>query len=221
MSQELIDAMVGMKMQDAITIAEGLVDKGEDPFKIFGTCRNAMEIIGKRFEKGEFFLPELIMAGEILKRISEIVSPLIKEEEKSDGDKGKVIIATVKGDIHDIGKDIVVLMLEVNGFDVLDLGIDVPPEKIVKAIKEFQPQVVGLSGFLTLAYDSMKETDEMIRNTELRDNIKIMIGGGQIDEKIKNYVGADAYGADAMAAVNLAKYWTKELEKSRRLNYNT
>ena len=208
MSQELVDAMVGMKEKEAISIAKNLVDKGEDPLKIFASCKKAMEVVGKRFEKGEFFLPELMMSGEMLRQISEMIKPLLKEAAPSGGEAGKVIIATVKGDIHDIGKDIVVLMLDVNGFEVLDLGIDVPPEKIVESIKEFQPQVVGLSGFLTLAFDSMKETVDMIEDAGVRENIKIMIGGGQIDEEIRKYAGADAYGEDAMAAVNLAKNWT-------------
>lgn len=207
MSKELIDAIVGMKEQEAISIAEALVEKCEDPLSIFAACRSAMEIVGKRFEKGEFFLPELMMSGEMLRQISEMIKPLLKEGTQSGGEAGKVIIATVKGDIQDIGKDIVVLMLDVNGFEVLDLGIDVPPEKIVESIKDFQPQIVGLSGFLTLAFDSMKETVDMIQEAGLRDNIKIMIGGGQIDDEIRKYAGADAYGEDAMAAVNISKGW--------------
>jgi 5-methyltetrahydrofolate--homocysteine methyltransferase len=207
MSEELTNAMAEMKEQEAISIAKDLIDKGEDPHKIFASCRAAMEIVGSRFEKGEYFLPELMMSGEILRQISELLKPLMKEDAKSGGDAGKVIIATVQGDIHDIGEDIVVLMLDVNGFDVLDLGIDVPPAKIIEAIKDFQPQVVGLSGFLTVAFDSMKETVEQIKAAGLRDNIKIMIGGGQIDDEIKNYAGADAYGSDAMAAVKLSKEW--------------
>jgi methanogenic corrinoid protein MtbC1 len=207
MSKELTNAMAGMKEQEAISIAKDLIDKGEDPLKIFASCRAAMEIVGSRFEKGEYFLPELMMSGEILKQISELIKPLMKEGAKTGGDAGKIVIATVQGDIHDIGKDIVVLMLDVNGFDVLDLGIDVSPAKIIEAIKDFKPQVVGLSGFLTLAFDSMKETVEQIKAAGLRDDVKIMIGGGQIDDEIKEYAGADAYGSDAMAAVSLSKNW--------------
>lgn len=208
MSRELIEAMVGMKEKEAISIAKSLVDKGEHPLKVFDACREAMSEVGKRFEKGEFFLPELIMSGEMLRQISEILKPLLKVDAKSaGGGAGKVIIGTVHGDIHDIGKDIVVLMLDVNGFEVLDLGIDVPAEKFVEAIREFKPAVVGLSGFLTLAFDSMKQTVTLIEKAGLRDNLKIMIGGGQIDDTIKDYAGADAYGEDAMAAVRLAQSW--------------
>nr|NIV40684.1 methionine synthase [Anaerolineae bacterium] len=121
--------------------------------------------------------------------------------------QGKVLIGTVAGDIHDIGKNIVSFMLDVNGFEVVDLGIDVSPAKFVEAIQEFQPQVVGLSGFLTLAFDAMKDTVDAIEAAGLRDQVKIVLGGGQVTDKIVEYAGADAYGDDAMTAVNLAKKW--------------
>jgi len=206
MSKALVNAMVGMKENEAISIAKDLIEKGEDPLNILAACREAMDTVGKRFEKGEFFLPELMMSGEMLRQISELLKPLLKGDVQTER-SGKVIIGTVQGDIHDIGKDIVVLMLDVNGFEVMDLGIDVPPDKFVDAIKDFQPAVVGLSGFLTLAFDSMKETVAAIQAAGLRDNIKIMIGGGQIDDEIKTYTTADAYGKDAMEAVKLTKEW--------------
>ncbi len=121
---------------------------------------------------------------------------------------GKVVMGTVAGDIHDIGKDIVVFMLDVNGFEVYDLGVDVPVQKFVDKIKETGAPVVGLSGFLALAFDSMKETVEAIKAAGLRDKVKVMIGGGQMSEEIKKYTGADAYGRDAMVGVSLAKKWT-------------
>lgn len=206
MSKKLIDAMIDMKDKEAVQIAKDLLDQGEDPLKIMDSCKEAMGTVGKRFEKGEYFLPELIMAGEILKQISELVKPKLKGDASAEH-LGKVILATVEGDIHDIGKDIVVFMLDVNGFDVLDLGIDVSAQKIVDAVKDFQPAVVGLSGFLTLAFDSMKKTVEAIEAAALRDSIKIMIGGGQIDEHVLKYSGADAYGKNAMEAVKLARGW--------------
>jgi 5-methyltetrahydrofolate--homocysteine methyltransferase len=206
MSKELIDAMVNMKEKEAVEMAKDLLDGGEDPMTILNACKEAMDTVGQRFEKGEFFLPELIMAGEMLRQISEFLKPKLKGETNTER-LGKVIIGTVEGDIHDIGKDIVVFMLDVNGFDVLDLGIDVPVQKFVDAIKEFQPSVVGLSGFLTLAFDSMKATVDAIGEAGLRDNLKIMVGGGQIDDEVRKYSGADAYGTDAMDAVKLTKEW--------------
>ncbi|MBW2029875.1 MAG: cobalamin-dependent protein [Deltaproteobacteria bacterium] len=207
MSKELVDAMVNMKEKEAIGMAKDLIDGGQGPMNILNACKEAMEIVGSRFEKGEFFLPELVMAGEMLRQISEFVKPKLKGKEKTER-LGRVIIGTVEGDIHDIGKDIVVFMLDVNGFEVLDLGIDVPVQKFVDSIKDFQPSVIGLSGFLTLAFDSMKSTVDAITEAGLRDKVRIMIGGGQIDEEIRKYSGADAYGTDAMDAVKLAKQWT-------------
>ena len=173
---------------------------------ILNACKDAMNEVGARFEKGDYFLPELVMAGEMLNQISEIVKPKLTGAVETER-LGKVIIGTVEGDIHDIGKDLVVFMLDVNGFEVLDLGIDVPVQKFVDAVKDFQPAVVGLSGFLTLAFDSMKATVDAIAEAGLRDQIKIMIGGGQIDDEVKKYAGADAYGSDAIEAVKLSKQW--------------
>jgi 5-methyltetrahydrofolate--homocysteine methyltransferase len=206
MSEKLIEAIVNMKEKEAIDITKELIDGGEDPSSILKACKDAMTVVGERFEKGEYFLPELVMAGEILTQISDIVKPKMTGSIETEY-LGKVIIGTVEGDIHDIGKDLVVFMLDVNGFEVLDLGIDVPPQKIVDAIKDFQPAVVGLSGFLTLAFDSMKATIGAIDEAGLRDKVKIMIGGGQIDDEIKKYSGADAYGSDAIDAVRLSKQW--------------
>ncbi|MFB0563528.1 MAG: B12-binding domain-containing protein, partial [Candidatus Lokiarchaeia archaeon] len=145
-------------------------------------------------------------SGEILRQIAEILEPKLKAGAEVKR-LGKVVLGTVFGDIHDIGKDIVKFMLDANGFEVHDLGVDVSKEKFVEKIKEVNPEIVALSGFLTLAYDSMKETIEEIKKTGLRDKAKIMIGGGQMDETIREYVGADAYGKDAVEAVTLAKKW--------------
>ncbi|MFC1868462.1 B12-binding domain-containing protein [Thermodesulfobacteriota bacterium] len=210
MSDKLVDAIANMKEEEALGLAREIYEGGEDPLKILDACREAMEIVGKRFEVGEYFLPELIMAGEMLKEIAEIVKPGLQKEEGKKDSLGKVLIATVEGDLHDIGKDIVTFMLEVNKFEVRDLGIDVPAQKIVDEVKDFQPQVVGLSGFLTLAFDAMKNTVEALEAAGLRNNLKVMIGGGQVDDNIREYTGADAYGTDAMAAVALSRKWIEE-----------
>ena len=185
MSKELIEAMVNMREKEAVELAKKMLANGEDPLKILGASKEAMDTVGKRFETGEFFLPELILAGEMVRQISEIVKPGLTGEVETKR-LGKVLIGTVKGDIQDIGKDIVAFMLDVNGFEVLDLGIDVPPQKFVGAIKDFHPVVVGLSGFLTLAFDAMKETVAAITEAGLRDKVKVMIGGGQIDDEAEN-----------------------------------
>jgi 5-methyltetrahydrofolate--homocysteine methyltransferase len=206
MSKKLVNAIADMREEEALNLVKEMVEGGSEPMAILGAAREAMDIIGQRYEKGTYFLPELMLAGEMLTQITDIVKPeLAKMPEVKR--LGKVVIGTVDGDIHDIGKNIVSFMLDVNGFDVLDLGVNVPAQKFVEAIGDFEPQVVGLSGFLTLAFDAMKETVEAIKAAGLRDGVKIMIGGGQVNEKIQEYAGADAYGRDAMAGVSLAKKW--------------
>jgi methylmalonyl-CoA mutase cobalamin-binding domain/chain len=206
MSNKLVNAIADMKEEEALTLVREMVEGGSDPMAILDAARKAMDIIGQRYEEGTYFLPELMLAGEMMNQITDIVKPEMAKlpEVKR---RGKVLIGTVAGDIHDIGKNIVIFMLDVNGFDVLDLGVDVPPQKFVEAVQEFEPQVVGLSGFLALAFDAMKETVEAIKAAGLRDKVKIMIGGGQINEDIREFTGADAYGKDAMAGVSLAKKW--------------
>jgi 5-methyltetrahydrofolate--homocysteine methyltransferase len=165
-----------------------------------------MEIVGNRFSKNEYFIPDLVYSGEILKKINELVKPKLATEGAAKTG-GKVIIGTVAGDIHDIGKDIVVFMLDVSGFDVVDLGVDVPAQKFVDTIKDTSAPIVGLSGFLTIAYDAMKQTIEAIKEAGLREKVKVMIGGGQITDEIMKYTGADAFGKDAMVGVSLARKW--------------
>jgi 5-methyltetrahydrofolate--homocysteine methyltransferase len=206
MSKKLVSAIADMREEEALKLVRKMVDEGTTPMVILDAAREAMGIVGERYEKGSYFLPELIMAGEMLTQITQIVKPELAKMPEVER-HGKVLIGTVNGDIHDIGKNIVSFMLDVNGFDVRDLGVDVAPQKFVEAIREFHPQVIGLSGFLTLAFDAMKETIEAIQSAGLRQGVKIMIGGGQITEQIKDYAGADAYGRDAMAGVSLAKKW--------------
>jgi len=164
--------------------------------------------VGKRFEEGEYFLPELVLAGEMLENISAIAKPLIKQAPGEAPKKlGKVLIGTVHGDLHDIGKNIVGFMLDINGFEVKDIGVDAPIESFIDQIKAWQPDVVGLSGFLTLAFTSMKETIAAFDREGLRQHFKVMIGGGQIDEQVRQYTGADAFGVNAMEAVKLCRQW--------------
>ena len=208
MAKELIDAVVDMREEDAVKIAEKLLKEGADPIGLLDDCRTALGIIGDRFASGECFVPELILAGEKLRQIGAMVKPKIATSGSAPQKKlGRIVFGTVEGDIHDIAKDIVVFMLDINGFDVMDLGVDVPAAKFVEAVKSFKPQVVGLSGFLTLAYDPMKNTVQALKDAGLRDSVKIMIGGAIMDDGAAKYLGADAYGADAAAAVKLATGW--------------
>ncbi len=209
MNQKLVDAIADMDEESALQITKDALAVGTEPLAILSDCSAAMEIVGARFEKGQYFIPELILAGEIMKGISALVKPLLTGGEMQDTrQRPKVVLGTVKGDIHDIGKDIVGFMLDVGGFSVTDLGVDVPIEVFVEKIRSVQPTVVALSGFLTLSYTSMKETVDAITAAGLRANVKIMIGGGTVDQQVCEYAGADAFGKDAMAAVALARQWT-------------
>ena len=204
MKKDLVYALSEMKEKEALQIVKSRLETGEDPLRILEDTKKAMEIVGKRFEEGTYFIPDLVYSGEIIKSISEMVKPKMTKE--SQGKRlGKVIIGTVKGDIHDIGKNIVTFMLDLNGFEVHDLGIDVPAERFIDRIKETNAPVVGLSGFLTIAFESMKETIGAIEKSGLRDKVKIIIGGGNVNEAIMKYARADAFGVDAMAAVAFAK----------------
>lgn len=206
MPEDLIDLIVNLHEKETIELVQKKIDAGEDPLKILDQIRIAMAKVGERFENKEFFLPDLIMFGEILRQITEILEPKLKAAAEVKR-LGKIVLGTVFGDIHDIGKDIVKFMLDTNGFEVYDLGVDVTKEKFVEKINEVNAEIVALSGFLTLAFESMKETIEEFKKGGLREKVKIMIGGGPMNETIRKYVGADAYGKDAVEAVTIAKKW--------------
>lgn len=205
-SLDLVSALADLKEKRALEIARDRLNSDEDPMAILNDARRGMGIVGERFASGEYFIPDLVYSGEILKQITEMVKPKLTKETEVKR-LGEVVLGTVAGDIHDIGLNIVDFMLDTSGFEVYNLGVDVPTTKFVDKIKETGASIVGLSGFLTLAFDSMKETVEAIKAAGLRDKVKIMIGGGQIDDEVRRYTGADAYGRDAMAAVTLAKGW--------------
>jgi 5-methyltetrahydrofolate--homocysteine methyltransferase len=204
--KKLVELVAEMEEDGALELAKEMLDEGVNPLRVLELCREAMDIVGKRFEQGEYFLPELILAGEVLEQIGVMTKPLIQNSPDKPAEKlGRVLIGTVHGDLHDIGKNIVTFMLDINGFEVKDIGIDVPVATFIEEIKAFRPQVVCLSGFLTLAFDSMKETIEAIEAAGLRDQLKIQIGGGQIDETIRAYTGADSYGLNAVDAVTFSR----------------
>lgn len=211
MSQELIDTITAFNKEGALEITDQLLAKDVKPEEILEYSRTAMQIIGDKFEVGEYFLPELIISGDILASIADQLKPLLQ----GDGTKkklGKVVFGTVAGDIHDIAKDIVVSMLDVNGFEVIDLGVDVPAGRFVEAVQEHQAEIVGLSGFLTLAIEPMQDTITAIKDAGLT-NVKVMIGGGPVNELVREVTGADAWGANAIDAVTIAKGWIGAVER--------
>jgi methanogenic corrinoid protein MtbC1 len=204
---DLVRALADLEEQDAVKIVDERLNFGVDPLEILKDARQGMEIVGKRFAAGDYFLSDLIYSGEILKRINEVVKP--KMTKGADVKRlGEVVLGTVAGDIHDIGLNIVDSLLDANGFKVYNLGTDVSAQRFVDKIKETGAPIVGLSGLLTLSYNSMRQTVSAIEIAGLRDRVKIMIGGNQVDEKVLKFVAADGYGNDAMVAVTLARKWT-------------
>lgn len=207
MKDQLVLAIADLEEAQALHLAREMLESGVDPQEVLEASKQGMKIVGERFEQKEYYLPELILSGELLQQVGELVKPKMRGAAIASEPLGKVVIGTVAGDIHDIGKDIVTFMLDAGNFEVHDLGVDVPAQAFVQKIKDVQPDIVGLSGFLTLAFEQMRVTVQAIQEAGLREQVKIMIGGAPMDETAAKFIGADAYGKDATAAVHLAKGW--------------
>ena len=207
MKDQLVNAIAEMQEERALRLTAEMLDAGDDPQLILDACREAMAIVGERYEQREYFLPELVVAGEMLEQIGELVRPRLEGEAVPSEPVGKIVLGTVAGDIHDIGKDIVAFMLDVNNYQVFNLGVDVSAQTFVEKLKEVDADILALSGFLTLAFDQMRLTVKAVQEAGLRDKVKIMIGGAPMDEAVVEYIGADAFGPDAAAAVRLANDW--------------
>jgi len=203
---KLAEAMAKLDKDSVIETVSQQLKSGKDPLEIIEELRKGMEIVGEGFEKLERFLMDLIWAAEIFKDATALIMPKIKEKTKDATAKGKVVIGTVKGDVHDIGKNLVIALLECAGFEVLDLGVDVPSEVFVEKIREYKPQIVGMSGLLTASIDVMQETVLAIEKAGLREKLKIMVGGGVVgDQWTKDKVKADATVTSAVEGVKLAE----------------
>ncbi len=205
MSESLTQALSDLEEDKVLKLVQERLAAGEEPLNLMANLREGMAQVGKRYEANEYYVSDLIMAGEVFKE----AMTLIGAKFKTDGGpkRGTVVIGTVKGDIHDIGKDIVVSLLKAGNFNVVDLGVDVPPDKFVEAARQSGATVVGLSGLLTISFDAMKDTVGALSAAGLRSQVKIMIGGGPVTQQVCEYVGADARGADAQAAVTLCNGW--------------
>lgn len=201
---QLSQAMADLNEDMLKKLIEEQISIGIPASDILKECQKGMVEIGKRYEDGRYFVSELMYAGEIMKDITAKLEPLLKGKSTSESVLGKVVIGTVKGDIHDLGKDIVALMLRSVGFEVIDIGVDAAPEKFVNAIKESGATIVGMSVFLTAAYESASATVRAIKEAELRDKVSIMIGGGPVTELVRQSTGCDFYGKDAAAGVEYA-----------------
>jgi len=207
MNNKIAQVLADLEEDKVLEEVKRELESGTSPVEILDACQKGMAEVGERFSNKIYYVSDLMMSGEIFKQVSTLLAPAL---EGTGGAKGeKVVVGTVKGDIHDIGKDLVVGMLSAGGFDVIDVGVDAEPGVFLKAIKESGAKVLALSGLLTLAFDSMKETVQLLDKEGLRNDVRVMIGGGPVNEKTREYTGADAWGADAMSAVNLCKNWTE------------
>jgi len=171
-------------------------------------CQEGLSVVGERFEGGEYFVSDLIYAGDIMAQATSILKPALASGDSSSA-ANKVILCTVKGDLHDIGKNIVRSLLEASNFEVVDLGIDVAPEDVVAAVKEHDAKIVALSGVLTLAIDAMKDTVEAFKSAGIRDNVKIIIGGAPVTAAISDLVGSDAWSLVPQEGVKICLDWVK------------
>lgn len=189
----------------AMEIIDEVVADGGDASQAMNACQEGMNVVGDMFEKGEYFVGDLIFAGELMSEAMDKLRPLMSSDAAED--MGKMVLCTVRGDIHDIGKNIVKAIMGAGGFEVIDLGVDAAPEDIVRAAKENDAKIIGLSGILTLAIDSMKDTVDAFVDAGMRGNVRIIIGGNPVTEEVCTAVGADDWSSNPQEGVQICRAW--------------
>ena len=206
MTQELTQAIIDFREDEVLAMVDRLLAEGADPIGILDDGRRAMDVIGARFACGEAFIPELIMAGEIMTAVAARLKPSLAGA-PAEAKRGVIVLGTAQGDIHDIGKDIVGTMFDIAGFDVVDLGVDVKVSAFIDTAREKKAQIIAISCLLTGAIEAMKATVAAAGAAGLRGDVRIMVGGAPITEQVVAYTGADGWGKDAVEAVELAETW--------------
>jgi len=207
MEGKLKRLFLGMKRQETVDLVKEELRSGTDPFAILKECRDAMEGIGKRFETGEFFLSELIYSAEVFKAVSAVLEPSLASRQAMEDSKGVVVFGTPRGDIHDLGKNLVITMMRAQGFTVHDLGVDVPPERFVEKLHETQASVLALSALITPALVSMRDAISLLEEKGLRKKTFVIIGGGVTTEFARKEVGADAQTLDPTHGIRLCSQY--------------
>jgi len=202
-STTLAEALANCQAEAALEMVRSQLAAGTPASQIVAECNRGMSLLGERFAKGECFIPELMFGGMIMKQVLAELGPHLAQEQQGPS-VGKAVIGTVQHDVHDIGKDILIMMLRGVGFEVVDLGVDVPPEKFVEAVRQHQPQVVGMSILLTTCFKSVASTVEALRAAGLRDQVKIMLGGAAASEMLRENAGCDFYGKTAVDGMKYA-----------------
>lgn len=200
MSQKLSDLLLALDRDAVLETVKGRLGTNEDPLRVLEDCRSGMTLVGERFRRGDFFLAELILSAEIFKDAAAIIEPRLSQA-RADHSRGRVLVGTLMGDIHDLGKNILITLLRAHGFEVKDLGVDVPPSVAVEKVKESKAHFVGFSALITTAFPSMKQAVTLLQEAGLRGRVKVMIGGGVTTPEVRDYVGADFQTTDAMEGV--------------------
>lgn len=206
LEKKISDAVYTLDADKVTEVTKELIDKGANPIDVTNAFANVLREVGKRYEKGEFYLVELLAAGESARKaITEIVEPKLKQLGVKRETIGRVLLGTVEGDIHDIGKNIVAALLSSAGFEIIDLGKDVPLEKFVEAVRQHEPQIIGLSALMTTSMIRQRDIIEALKKEGLRRNVKIVVGGAPTSKEWAEEIGSDAYGADAIEALKIFK----------------
>ncbi len=218
MDELIIKAVEELDEDKVVKLANKALNDGMEPFYLLNLIKEGMNRVGKLYENKQYFIADLIMAGLIFKEVLKL-DKMAAQLHNDDSKKiGRVLIGTVKGDLHDIGKDIFRGMMEANKFDVIDLGVDVGKELFVKGVQKYQPDIVGLSGVLNYTIESMKETVEALNEAGLRSNILVILGGNHLTKEACEYVGADYYTKDASVGVKYCKKWIKTKYQTRSID---
>jgi len=211
MSSHLTKNLIELERDKVLSEVKERLIQGEEPMRIIKECKEGMALVGEKYKNKEYFLAELMLSGELFKEAMELIEPYLAEKTAEGDIKGKIILVTIQGDIHDLGKNILATLLKLEGFKIYDLGVDVNPDIIVEKVKEVQPDFLGFSSLLTITFDPMKEVIDKLKEAGLREKLKILVGGGITTPLVKDYIGADFQTIDAMEGVQ----YCLELIKAR------
>jgi 5-methyltetrahydrofolate--homocysteine methyltransferase len=205
---EIRDKIVNLDMEGTLQAVEHALRDAPASMIVSEGIAKAMETIGKKYEKGEYFLAELLVSGQVVANALKLLEPYLKDQGAET--MGKIVFGTVEGDLHDLGKTIVITLLKSAGFEVYDLGVDVPPQRFIEEIKKVKPDIVAMSALLTTTMDGIESTIDELRRAGVRKSVKILIGGRPLTEEIAKKAGADAYGEDAFVGVDICRRWMNE-----------
>jgi 5-methyltetrahydrofolate--homocysteine methyltransferase len=214
MSREILnsirDSLVNLDLDKAVDFVKKAIEQGFKPLDIINVLADGMKIVGDLYERGEYFLSELIMAAEIFKEVMNILEPLIMREKEGLKPIGRVVVGTIEGDLHDIGKNLFIVFLRSMGFEVIDLGIDVPVKKFVDAVKQYKPDILAMSALLTTTAGNLRKVIEALEREGLRDKVKVIVGGAAVSKEYAVEIGADAGGVDAYEGALICRKWVEE-----------